>query len=1398
MVTIALITTIISSLFGCMLLETYEVIFVVDGEETVVSVNYNEHVEIPEINVPEGYDFNGWFLDDQTFTISAESIYINKIQDNYTLYAKLSPILKDIQFLDEDNQTYYRATIDYFTDIPFPDEPPMSEGYTFVKWVLFSDDKDVVIYKPEFVPSVYTVTFFDQNGEVHNVQEVTHGSQVTPPVSPEKSRHVFVSWDQDLSQVTSDLEVYPVFEKLKHTVTFLDADKGIFQSMKIVDGEFIALPDEHPEKDEHIFKGWDVDLDNPVLDNLIIEPIFEAITYTLVFYTADDELYTSISGTFSDDILYPEAPIVEGYVFDSWSYTEEVFFESTNVYPIYKLKTYTVTFQNEDQTIYEQMMVSHNDPLPVVDYPTKDHYLFVGWDKDIVTVTEDLIITAIFEPESYTVNFVNDDDFVLSTEEVTYLMSATAPDEPIKKGYVFTGWDQEFNSVSQDMIIRAVYELDIFDLHFEMLDGTNIASISIPYQEAIILPEEPIKYGYTFDGWYDEEFTEEFNLAKMPAEDVIVYAKWVAQTVQISIVSEGEPITTVHVAYGSLYDDIIIDEKGYTLLGFRMDSVDDLPTLALKTVETVDQHEIYAIWKANEYLVTFNLNAEEALIERDHINVTFDSTYRDLPVPTRLGYTFMGWSLSDDALIDENTLVSTDIDHTLYAKWQINSYQVAYYDDIEQISVNALSYQSLLETPEKTGYTFIGWYTDINLTSEVIIHVPATDISVYAKWEEISYTITYDLDHGAQNPLNPEYYTIEDEVTLNNPTRQGYIFMGWYQNDTYTTDVISLIVNQTGDLNLYAKWEATSYKVVYLSNSNGVATGSMSDQMATYDEKLSLANNQYVFDNLKFNGWSRYPNANPLYDAGDETINLSNDGSTVYLYATWVAIVQFKYPGGYVFKEHEVHYNTALNYYPTVPVEFYEFEGWYTDRTEGNRVNESTIITRSVSFYARWVEGEEWRDYIHIYNVSEFLAIYDDPDAQYVIMNNLDFNGMELLPIPYFNGVLFGLNKTLSNYQINSFVSIGTGINDTNEYYGLIGELNGTIKNLTFSGTVTVTESDFDFDKEVIVGGIVASNLGTIINTHHQGIINVEGFIMNTIAVGGVSSINDGTITLSSNKGSINLSTRSTYLIFVGGISAVTFKNVDRVNNSGSITVISTTNDPVYVGGLIGRINFNEIPVELKNSFNTGRITVKITSPSSIAHTSVSVGGLVGSSSYASILSSYNSGFIDASFYASNKYCQFLNLGGIIGYMGNHDIASVVNHTYNIGDLKASSGTTYDDGSITIYMGGLVGRTSSVVPAIIKNSYVAYTEFMLVGGKLYTIITGGIIGYNNYSAGSNLHWLENVNTIASNTASTITKVYHSVYDMLGLASVLDQDYLMTYWMSGAGTLQVTPRLWMNN
>ncbi len=104
--------------------------------------------------------------------------------------------------------------------------------------------------------------------------------------------------------------------------------------------------------------------------------------------------------------------------------------------------------------------------------------------------------------------------------------------------------------------------------------------------------------------------------------------------------------------------------------------------------------------------------------------------------------------------------------------------------------------------------------TTENGKATVTVEIKKTT-NVTVKFVLPSYTITYELDDGENNKKNPAAYTSETlPLTLNDPKKQGYEFIGWYTSAAYTEKVTEIAKGAKGNKTFYAYWKPTGESVV--------------------------------------------------------------------------------------------------------------------------------------------------------------------------------------------------------------------------------------------------------------------------------------------------------------------------------------------------------------------------------------------------------------------------------------------------------------------------------------------------------------------------------------------------------------------------------------------------------
>ena len=167
---------------------------------------------------------------------------------------------------------------------------------------------------------------------------------------------------------------------------------------------------------------------------------------------------------------------------------------------------YTVTFKDWNGTVLSTQQVEQGQAATAPADPTRVGYTFTGWDVAFNNVQSDLVVTAQYTINTYTVTFKDWDGTVLKTQTVNYGGAATAPANPTRVGYTFTGWDVAFNNVTSNLVVTAQYQINTYTVTFKDWDGTVLDTQTVNYGGSATAPADPEREGYTFTGW-DVDFT---------------------------------------------------------------------------------------------------------------------------------------------------------------------------------------------------------------------------------------------------------------------------------------------------------------------------------------------------------------------------------------------------------------------------------------------------------------------------------------------------------------------------------------------------------------------------------------------------------------------------------------------------------------------------------------------------------------------------------------------------------------------------------------------------------------------------------------------------------------------------------------------------------------------------
>lgn len=306
----------------------------------------------------------------------------------------------------------------------------------------------------------------------------------------------------------------------------------------------------------------------------------------------------------------------------------------------------------------------------------------------------------------------------------------------------------------EDSEIESVVK-DSYRVEYDANGGEGVMDVSVHGvgKEMNLLPNSFIKTGYTFEYWEyrTEESIDTFTDCEAikdiasGGETVTLYAHWTP--IQYTVNYDGNGASAGSTASSShTYDE----ESALTPNGFN-----------------------------RSFAVKFVYNNGQATTSTD------------------VTYTFREWLANVGGTYEDQStvmnLISVNGEVTMTAQW-----------DGEGI---------ILPTPNnKTGYTFGGWYADSNFATWVgsagATYMPQKDITLYAKWNTNTYTVSYNVNGGkAVSPTSKSVKFDGKYGDLPTPTRDGYAFVGWYYNGNKITS--STLVTTAGNHTLKAEWTKT-------------------------------------------------------------------------------------------------------------------------------------------------------------------------------------------------------------------------------------------------------------------------------------------------------------------------------------------------------------------------------------------------------------------------------------------------------------------------------------------------------------------------------------------------------------------------------------------------------------
>ncbi len=276
---------------------------------------------------------------------------------------------------------------------------------------------------------------------------------------------------------------------------------------------------------------------------------------------------------------------------------------------------------------------------------------------------------------------------------------------------------------------------------------------------------------------YSGSSTQNTELLNLLKYGKLIKPEYVEQTVVsncvVSLNANGgdSPISSMTITTNDTYKGLpIAIREGYSFVGWYTDPNGGSVINDGNAIASSLNHILYARWKANTYMVSFENNDGTGITGSKEI--VYDSNYGELINPSRIGYTFIGWytDIRSGIEVQSNSKFTLADNQTLYAHWEANKYTVIldFNDGTERTKMHYVIYDGIygeIENLKREGYNFIGWFTSkdggnqIFSESQVSINLNQT---LYAKWEKTTMDEeSLRIDTTSITLKNGEQYTIK-------------------------------------------------------------------------------------------------------------------------------------------------------------------------------------------------------------------------------------------------------------------------------------------------------------------------------------------------------------------------------------------------------------------------------------------------------------------------------------------------------------------------------------------------------------------------------------------------------------------------------------------------------------
>ncbi|MDR2266170.1 MAG: InlB B-repeat-containing protein, partial [Christensenellaceae bacterium] len=712
-------------------------------------------------------------------------------------------------------------------------------GYTFSGWLdapngdtvyevgsSYKLSSSLVTMYAKWTPKQATLTIDLDYGAVagDNITTLTYDTQYTL-LQPSKQGYVFTGYFDSsnnnpfsisgiyLNAETTSIELTAKYSPILYTVVFnLNGGTGSIAPHSYEYDKESALPNiESISRTGYKFDKWQlgdteyIEESQPIknlsnTDHAIITLVAQwtPVTYYARYYASADSVdYQEQTLTYDTEGYIPDLSLTKtGYSFDRWSRSPD----GTG---------------NHFEVSAPLLNLANTDQAAVNFY-------------------------AVWSPITYFVDFYsNGGSGTMPRQTFTYdIGSSLISNTEIKyAGFAFVGWSTSSDGeivyansgsilnacTTQDAILNlyAVWKAGAYAVTYLNnavgASGTMENSVHVYGANTPLSTPGFIRPGYSIVGWSlipgdsnPVDFVPNYSKSQITTgNSVSLYAVWQINSYTISFNTNGGTfVPSIFATFGSTFvipsGEQLPLKPGAQFTGWYIDEALTEPFTS--NVMPSSNLIVYAAWKDTGIYYTMSFNSAGGTHVDSKIGV-YGSLIGDVSDPEKTGYLFLGWFVNQGDITPYTLDTMPAQDLALTARWVPHVYEIIFKTDgAGNLPKVVEHYGSPLELPtvSKTGHSFDGWFTDESRTQLFEdTTMPAGNTTLWAKWTRSAIDIGYVTNDGSA--IQSESVMVGEQLPAHTPTREGFVFTGWYLNKELTIPSTYEVAPDV-DLILYAGW----------------------------------------------------------------------------------------------------------------------------------------------------------------------------------------------------------------------------------------------------------------------------------------------------------------------------------------------------------------------------------------------------------------------------------------------------------------------------------------------------------------------------------------------------------------------------------------------------------------